>query len=119
MPVQYRSRRIISSLAILLLPVGFVLLLAVAANWFSHSSDTASKVGPLPSMDPGVLSPPSLPSPSLPLRALTLSRSSVMPLSLTLPTARSMCSVGDMAPMGRIGLSPISWSTLLKLIPSP
>src|SRR4029077_1910115 len=47
MPVQYRSRRIISSLAILLLPVGFVLLLAVAANWFSHSSDTASKVGPL------------------------------------------------------------------------
>jgi len=47
MPLQYRSRRIISSLAILLLPVGFVLLLAVAANWFSHSSDTASKVGPL------------------------------------------------------------------------
>src|SRR5690348_1362787 len=50
MPEQYRSRRIISSLAILLLPVGFVLLLAVAATqWFSHSSDSdaASKVGPL------------------------------------------------------------------------
>jgi len=34
----------------LLLPVGFVLLLAVAATqWFSHSSDSdaASKVGPL------------------------------------------------------------------------
>src|ERR1700675_2347048 len=48
--MSHVSRRFLSSIAILLLPVGLVLLLAVVVSQLSSSSDTnaSGKVGPQP-----------------------------------------------------------------------